>query len=150
MDSIFYHCSQAITWQPVIYHVTSHKWVFFFILFYFVCLFCIYLALQVCVCVYIIYNDSYGQIMSYMLASGAAAGHAVTVDYQNKFDPFHVFSRFYVKAYVSASVLLIAFLFTATLSMFSCMHFPRKNLKLVVDWWCNSLLNWIHSVLSTH
>ncbi|GMN38740.1 hypothetical protein TIFTF001_007976 [Ficus carica] len=62
-----------------------------------------------------------------MLASGAAAGLAVTVDYQNKFDPFHVFSRFYDKAYVSASVLLIAFLFTATLSMFSSYALPKKE-----------------------
>ncbi|EXC04502.1 hypothetical protein L484_001667 [Morus notabilis] len=66
-------------------------------------------------------------IMSYMLASGAAAGLAVTVNYQNNFDSLKVFSEFYEKAYASSSILLLAFVLAAALSVISTYALPKKE-----------------------
>ncbi|XP_024027289.1 CASP-like protein 4D1 [Morus notabilis] len=72
--------------------------------------------------------DFYGEkIMSYMLASGAAAGLAVTVNYQNNFDSLKVFSEFYEKAYASSSILLLAFVLAAALSVISTYALPKKE-----------------------
>ncbi|EXC20164.1 hypothetical protein L484_011408 [Morus notabilis] len=67
--------------------------------------------------------DFYGdKIISYLLATGAAAGFGVTKDMNRLFDSNYYYSfeqvdDFCAKGYASASLVLIAFLCTATLSV---------------------------------
>ncbi|XP_050250446.1 CASP-like protein 4D1 [Quercus robur] len=73
--------------------------------------------------------DFYGdKVISYLLATGAAAGFGVTVDLKATFDVFGLFidKSFYEKAYASASLLLLAFVCTAILSVISSYAVPKK------------------------
>ncbi|EXC06045.1 hypothetical protein L484_009956 [Morus notabilis] len=66
--------------------------------------------------------DFYGdKIMSYVLATGAASGFGVTNDMQMLFNKLNIFlgDDFYAKSYASASLLLLATVCTAVLSVFS-------------------------------
>lgn len=64
--------------------------------------------------------------MSYVLATGAAAGFGVTVDLKRITDAEGLeMSKFYEKAYASASLLLLAFICTAVLSIISAFILPR-------------------------
>lgn len=73
--------------------------------------------------------DFYGdKVLSYLLATGAAAGFGVTKDLKAAFDAFGlaVDKSFYEKAYASASLLLLAFVSTAILSVISSYALPKK------------------------
>ncbi|KAL0003077.1 hypothetical protein SO802_016858 [Lithocarpus litseifolius] len=73
--------------------------------------------------------DFYGdKVISYLLATGAAAGFGVTVDLKATFDGFGLVidKSFYEKAYASASLLLLAFVCTAILSVISSYAVPKK------------------------
>ncbi|XP_059669189.1 CASP-like protein 4D1 [Cornus florida] len=71
--------------------------------------------------------DFFGdKVMSYILATGAAAGFGVTIDLK----PFFLGSsinHFFNKASVAASLLLIVFLFTAVSSVFLSIALPKKG-----------------------
>ncbi|KAK7831254.1 casp-like protein 4d1 [Quercus suber] len=70
--------------------------------------------------------DFYGdKVISYLLATGAAAGFGVTVDLKETFGLF-IDRSFYEKAYASASLLLLAFVCTAILSVISSYAVPKK------------------------
>ncbi|XP_048326698.2 CASP-like protein 4D1 [Ziziphus jujuba] len=73
--------------------------------------------------------DFYGdKIMSYMLATGAAAGFGVTADMKQLFDASELyFHDFYDKAYASCSMLFFAFVCTAVLSVLSSYALPRST-----------------------
>lgn len=67
--------------------------------------------------------------MSYVLATGAAAGFGVTVDLKRITDAEGLeMSKFYEKAYASASLLLLACICTAVLSIISAFTLPRRSL----------------------
>ncbi|XP_061999493.1 CASP-like protein 4D1 [Rosa rugosa] len=69
------------------------------------------------------------KFMSYVLATGAAAGFGVTVDLKRITDAEGLeMSKFYEKAYASASLLLLAFICTAVLSIISAFILPRRSL----------------------
>ncbi|GMN57219.1 hypothetical protein TIFTF001_026334 [Ficus carica] len=72
--------------------------------------------------------DFYGdKIVSYLLATGAAAGFGVTVDMKTLFESINYdFGNFYAKAYASSSLLLLAFLCTAVLSVLSSYALPKS------------------------
>ncbi|KAM4104506.1 hypothetical protein ACJW30_06G163000 [Castanea mollissima] len=73
--------------------------------------------------------DFYGdKVISYLLATGAAAGFGVTVDLKATFDAIGLVidKSFYEKAYASASLLLLAFICTAILSVISSYAVPKK------------------------
>ncbi|XP_050386151.1 CASP-like protein 4D1 [Argentina anserina] len=71
------------------------------------------------------YGDKF---MSYVLATGAAAGFGVTVDLKRVTDGGGLeMNKFYEKAYASASLLLLAFICTALLSVISAFTLPRRS-----------------------
>ncbi|KAL4621157.1 hypothetical protein ACB092_06G208000 [Castanea dentata] len=62
--------------------------------------------------------DFYGdKAISYLLAIGAAAGFGATENWKATFDAFGVDKSFDMKGYASASLLLLAFVCTAILSV---------------------------------
>ncbi|XP_054785859.1 CASP-like protein 4D1 [Prosopis cineraria] len=68
------------------------------------------------------------EIISYLLATGAAAGFGATLDVHSTFTEFlnvH-FDSFFNKANASASLLLAGFLFTATSSILASYALPKK------------------------
>ncbi|EXC20163.1 hypothetical protein L484_011407 [Morus notabilis] len=70
--------------------------------------------------------DFYGdKIVSYLLATGAAAGFGVTNDMKTLIELLSTFGNFYEKAYASASLLFLAFVCTAVLSVLSSYALPK-------------------------
>lgn len=66
------------------------------------------------------------QFISYMLATGAGAGFGVTVDLMRLMDQLKIdMNNFFDKAYASASLLLLAFISTAALSIISAFTLPK-------------------------
>ena len=69
------------------------------------------------------------QFISYVLATGAAAGFGVTVDLKRITDAGGLeMTKFYEKAYASASLLLLAYICTALLSIISAFALPKRSL----------------------
>ncbi|XP_050209778.1 CASP-like protein 4D1 [Mercurialis annua] len=66
------------------------------------------------------------KVISYMLATGAAAGFASTKDLKPLFSGSGSADEFFNKGYASASLLLFAFIFTAISSVFSSYALPNK------------------------
>lgn len=68
------------------------------------------------------------QIVSYLLATGAAAGFGVTVDMKTLIELLSTFDfgNFYAKGYASSSLLLLAFFCTAVLSVLSSYALPKS------------------------
>ncbi|KAK9913488.1 hypothetical protein M0R45_037302 [Rubus argutus] len=67
------------------------------------------------------------KFMPYMLATGAGAGFGVTVDLMRLTDQLKIdMSMFFDKAYASASLLLLAFISTAALSIISALTLPKR------------------------
>ncbi|XP_012842459.1 PREDICTED: CASP-like protein 4D1 [Erythranthe guttata] len=64
------------------------------------------------------------QVLSYMLATGTAAGFGLTVDLYNSLSGT---SSFLNKANASASLLFFAFVFSAVSSVFSSYALPKKS-----------------------
>ncbi|CAK7325682.1 unnamed protein product [Dovyalis caffra] len=70
--------------------------------------------------------DFYGdKVISYVLATGAAAGFGATKDMKPLFAGAGV-DKFFNKGYASASLLLLGFVCTAILSVFSSYALPKK------------------------
>jgi len=67
----------------------------------------------------------YGQIIAYLLISGSAAGLGFTVELLQHI-PSDSFTQ---KANVSASLLLVGFLFTAIASIFTSFALPKKDIN---------------------
>ncbi|KAK0592422.1 hypothetical protein LWI29_018869 [Acer saccharum] len=71
--------------------------------------------------------DFFGdKIVSYLLATGAAAGFGATKDMKSVFLGMGNADKFFNKGYASASLLLIAFVCTAMLSVFSSYALPKR------------------------
>ncbi|KAK4284154.1 hypothetical protein QN277_001023 [Acacia crassicarpa] len=73
--------------------------------------------------------DFFGdKIISYILATGAAAGFGATLDVHSAFSDFIglPFDRFFNNAKASASLLFAAFLFTAVASVYTSYALPKK------------------------
>ncbi|XP_004307526.1 PREDICTED: CASP-like protein 4D1 [Fragaria vesca subsp. vesca] len=69
------------------------------------------------------------KFISYVMATGAAAGFGVTVDLSRVTGGTGLdMSNFFEKAYASASLLLLAFICTALLSIISAFALPRRSL----------------------
>ena len=68
--------------------------------------------------------------MSYLVATGAAAGFGATIDMAKCIDALDIFvsESYYAKAYASASLLLVAFVCTTILSIISSYALPKKSL----------------------
>lgn len=67
------------------------------------------------------------QFISYMLATGSAAGFGVTLDMKQLFDSAGMhFGDFYSKAYASCSLLLLAFLCAAISSIMAAYALPKR------------------------
>lgn len=67
------------------------------------------------------------QFISYVLATGAAAGFGLTVDLKRLMDASEVDTlNFDDKAFASASLLLLAFVTTAILSIISAYTLPKR------------------------
>lgn len=68
------------------------------------------------------------QFMSYMLATGSAAGFGVTLDMKQLYDNVGwYFDEFYQKAYASCSLLLLAFFCTAVSSIMAAYALPKRT-----------------------
>ncbi|KAL5569092.1 hypothetical protein UlMin_025667 [Ulmus minor] len=95
-----------------------------------------YSLLQLAFCIYNIVSkgegnilfDFYGdKIISYVLATGAAAGFGVTKDMKDLVELLEIdLGNFYDKAYASASLLFLAFFCTAILSVLSSYALPKR------------------------
>ncbi|EEF31519.1 CASP-like protein 4D1 [Ricinus communis] len=71
--------------------------------------------------------DFFGdKVISYILVTGAAAGFASTKDIKPVFSGSGDFDAFINKGYASASLLLIGFVCTAVLSVFSSYALPKQ------------------------
>ena len=64
------------------------------------------------------------QVISYMLATGAAAGFGITVDFNRLLLKGTDASDFLNKANAAAGLLIVAFLFSAISSVFSSLALP--------------------------
>ncbi|KAL0349202.1 UNVERIFIED_CONTAM: CASP-like protein PIMP1 [Sesamum angustifolium] len=72
--------------------------------------------------------DFYGdKALSYMLATGAAAGFGLTVDLNRGFGSDSDTQSFLNKANAAAALLLIAFVFSAVSSVFSSFSLPKRT-----------------------
>lgn len=67
------------------------------------------------------------QGISYLLATGAAAGFGFTVDVNRVPETDLGVEDFLDKANASASLLLVGFLFSAVSSVFSSLSLPKKR-----------------------
>lgn len=67
------------------------------------------------------------QAISYLLATGAAAGFGLAVDLNRLPGNDLPSKKFLDKANASASLLLIGFLFSATSSVFSSLSLPKRT-----------------------
>ncbi|XP_027115623.1 CASP-like protein 4D1 [Coffea arabica] len=73
------------------------------------------------------YLDFYGdKVISYMLATGAAAGFGITVDFNRLLLKGTDASDFLNKANAAAGLLIVAFLFSAISSVFSSLALPKR------------------------
>ncbi|XP_059459151.1 CASP-like protein 4D1 [Corylus avellana] len=72
--------------------------------------------------------DFYSEkVISYLLATGAAAGFGVTKDMKDYFEANNwFFGTFYEKVYASASMLFLAFVCSAVLSVLYSYQLPKK------------------------
>ncbi|KAA8539450.1 hypothetical protein F0562_026142 [Nyssa sinensis] len=71
--------------------------------------------------------DFYGdKVMSYILATGAAAGFGATIDLKSVFSGGGV-DQFFNKASAASSLLLLGFLSTAISSVFSSLALPKRD-----------------------
>ncbi|KAF5729588.1 RecName: Full CASP-like protein 4D1 Short RcCASPL4D1 [Tripterygium wilfordii] len=71
--------------------------------------------------------DFYGdKVISYLLATGAAAAFGSTKDMKPLFSGSGDVDKFFNKGYVSASLLLLGFVCTAILSVLSSYALPKK------------------------
>ncbi|KAL3834810.1 hypothetical protein ACJIZ3_009546 [Penstemon smallii] len=71
--------------------------------------------------------DFFGdKVISYLLATGAAAGFGLTVDLGRDEVVDSVIGSFLQKANVSTSLLFIGFLFSAISSVFSSLSLPKR------------------------
>ncbi|CAK9181489.1 unnamed protein product [Ilex paraguariensis] len=69
--------------------------------------------------------DFYGdKVISYMLATGSAAGFGATIDLRSGLLGF---GSFFNKANAAASILLIGFFFSAVSSVFSALALPKRG-----------------------
>ncbi|XP_030451374.1 CASP-like protein 4D1 [Syzygium oleosum] len=67
------------------------------------------------------------KIASYLLATGSAAGFGVTKDMKSLLGGLGLpFNKFFDKGYAAASLLLLAFVCTALLSILSSFALPKK------------------------
>lgn len=64
--------------------------------------------------------------MSYLLATGAAAGFGVGVDLK-KIDPDDLFRTFFDKAYAASALLLFAFFCSAAVSILSSFALSKRS-----------------------
>ncbi|KAI3470717.1 hypothetical protein Pfo_027380 [Paulownia fortunei] len=72
--------------------------------------------------------DFYGdKALSYMLATGAAAGFGLTVDLNRAPGNDSATDRFLNKANAAASLLFIGFIFSAVSSIFSSLSLPKRT-----------------------
>ncbi|KAJ6983151.1 hypothetical protein NC653_026077 [Populus alba x Populus x berolinensis] len=67
----------------------------------------------------------FGQVVSYILATGAAAAFGATKDMKPIFAGLGG-DKFFNKGYASASLLLLGFVCTAISSVFSSYALPKK------------------------
>lgn len=68
----------------------------------------------------------FAQVASYLLATGTAAGFAVTKDIQRLSDESSLeFDKFFDKAYASAGMLLLGFICVALLSIAASFNLPK-------------------------
>ncbi|OMO96875.1 hypothetical protein COLO4_15014 [Corchorus olitorius] len=75
---------------------------------------------------YVVASIIIGLVISYVLATGSAAGFGATKDLKALADARGFdFDDYFDKAYASASLLLLAFLCSATLSVFSSYALPK-------------------------
>ncbi|KAJ4846854.1 hypothetical protein Tsubulata_041982 [Turnera subulata] len=71
--------------------------------------------------------DFYGdKVVSYVLLSGAAAAFGATKDMKPLFSGSGDVDKFFNKGYASASLLLLGFVCTAMLSVYSSYALPKK------------------------
>ena len=66
------------------------------------------------------------QFLSYLLATGAAAGFGVGVDLK-KVDPDDLFRIFFDKAYAASTLLLFAFFCSAAVSILSSFALSKRS-----------------------
>ncbi|XP_019454443.1 PREDICTED: CASP-like protein 4D1 [Lupinus angustifolius] len=73
--------------------------------------------------------DFFGdKIISYLILSGSASGFGVSNDLHSFFKAQELpFNSFFAKANASATLLLIAFLFTSIASIFTSLALPKKT-----------------------
>ena len=73
----------------------------------------------------------FAQIISYVLATGAAAGFGITSDMKALFELLSTydFGDFYAKANASASLLFLAFVCTAILSVLSSFDLQKTPIQ---------------------
>ncbi|KAL7253143.1 hypothetical protein ACSBR1_007631 [Camellia fascicularis] len=68
------------------------------------------------------------KVMSYILATGAAAGFGATIDLKSVFEgTSSSFDQFFNKGKAAASLLLLGFLCAAVLSIFSSLALPKRG-----------------------
>jgi hypothetical protein len=67
----------------------------------------------------------FGQVVSYILATGAAAAFGATKELKTQLAGLGG-DKFFNKGYASASLLLLGFVCTAILSVFSSYALPKK------------------------
>lgn len=78
----------------------------------------------------------FGQIISYLLATGSAAGFGVSKDLKEtflaliEFDSTDPVDKFFSKGYASASLLLFAFVSLAVLSVFSSLALSKRPIQV--------------------
>ncbi|GKU91926.1 hypothetical protein SLEP1_g5731 [Rubroshorea leprosula] len=71
--------------------------------------------------------DFYGdKVLSYMLATGAAAGFGATSDMQSAFQGA-ISNNFFKRGYAASALVFIGFIYAAFLSIFSSYALPPKN-----------------------
>ncbi|KAA8539451.1 hypothetical protein F0562_026143 [Nyssa sinensis] len=71
--------------------------------------------------------DCYGdKVMSYILATGASAGFGATIDLKSAFS-LGAADKFFNKAIVASTLLLLGFLSTAISSVFSSLALPKRD-----------------------
>ncbi|PON56630.1 CASP-like protein 4D, partial [Parasponia andersonii] len=70
---------------------------------------------------------TFGQIMSYLLATGAGAGFGITKDTKSLFEMLNTdLGNFYDKSNAATCLLFLAFICPAMLSMFSVGSVPKS------------------------
>ncbi|GKU91927.1 hypothetical protein SLEP1_g5732 [Rubroshorea leprosula] len=71
--------------------------------------------------------DFYGdKLLSYILATGAAAGFGATSDMQSTFQRVNLLGNFFKRGYAASALVLFGFVYAALLSIFSYYALPQK------------------------